>query len=899
MQLGGSLTMNKPSNPVWQAKWIAAPDAYLETLARFPDGSLPLGFWIWPEAYSRAHLICSFQSSGNIAKALLEFQGDNAFDLYLNNQQISIKPVDGIWLSELQDVSHLIHPGENHIAIRGYLSNDPEHFLSAIRGAIQLDFADGHQELLQTDESWKNGSRGGYWQNHEPEDWQTTPLTAKLSVTRLHPRQMRRSCLFRRNFQLDFETVRAVVHATARGFYELHINGKKVGQDVLTPDASRDLVYQQYDVTDCLTGGNNVIAAITGSGWFNSEGWGTVRVRKPELLVQLIVTTGNGTSVSICTDEKWKVIASPLLEDDLQFGERYDARQAAPGWDLPETATEHWCPAEVASPQADYPEICQDYEPIRVIRRIRPETKRKLPDGSWLFDFGLNTSGRVWLKVRRAHAGDRICIRMYERLDHAGEPVWGIYGDVFYHDDNAPGGKASMALKNMDVYICRGGDEEAGEEVYEPRFTYTGFRYACIQGYPGEPDLDDVSFMVMHTDLTQTGHFTAGSRHLSQISAAALRAYQSNIHGGPTDCPTREKNFWNGDIQAFAPTACWYLDNSRFLAHWTIHGRKVGSTEYGWADEVYILPWVLYRYYGDTVTLKAAYPAMQQLIAGREKILASSNATWRDHLAMKNVPGDFFAACYQCHMYWIVSQVASILGNREDSRRYREQFGKLCAGFNEKYLDEAAGTYSPQCQTGAILPLAFGLVPESMKEKVAGSLNRFVVEKDYHPTTGLMATPHLLPLLCDYGYMATAHKLALQTTFPSWGFILNTGATTITESWWGHERGLEASMNHYIHGSIGRWFFEYLGGIRLDSEINAFKRFILKPVFYEDQSHVSVRYQSCYGEIKSSWLNINTQGRWRWTFTIPKGTTAMVHLPGIEPEEYQTGTYVREIAYSG
>ncbi|MDW7658725.1 MAG: family 78 glycoside hydrolase catalytic domain [Bacillota bacterium] len=885
--------MNSTNNPVWQAKWISAPDAYLETLGRFPGSSLPFGSWIWPEAYSRAHLISSFQSSGNIVKAMLEFQCDNEFDLYLNNQPISVMRIEGIWVSELPDVSHLIHPGENHIAVRGYLSNASEHFLSAIRGVIQLEYADGHQEILQTDKGWKNAVRGGYWQNYEPEDWQTTPLAAGLSVTRLHPRQIRRSCLFRHHFQLDSKAVRAVVHVTARGLYALHINGKKVGQDVLTPDASKDLVCQQYDVTDYLTGGNNVIAAITGNGWYNSEGWGTVRVRKPELLVQLTVTTGNGTSVSICTDGKWKVIASPLLEDDIQFGERYDARQDIPGWDLPETDTDHWFPAEVASPQADYPAICQDYEPIRIIRRVRPEIKRKLPDGNWLFDFGKNTSGRVCLKVRGANSGDRICIRMYERLDHAGDPVWGIYSDVFYHDDNAPGGKAAMALKNMDVYICRGG----GEEVYEPRFTYTGFRYACIEGYPGEPGLDDLAFMVIHTDLPQTGYFTAGSKHLSNICAAALRAYQSNIHGGPTDCPTREKNFWNGDIQAFAPTACWYLDNSRFLAHWTIHGRKVGSTEYGWADEVYILPWVLYRYYGDTATLQAAYPAMQQLIAGRDKTLASTNATWRDHLAMKNVPGDFFAACYQCYMYKIVSNIASVLGNKADSLRYRELFGKLCDGFNEKYLDEATGVYEPYCQTGAILPLALGLVPEGMKVKVAESLNRFVVEKDYHPTTGLMATPHLLPLLCDFGYADTAQKLALQTTFPSWGFILNTGATTITESWWGHERGLEASMNHYIHGSIGRWFFEYLGGIRLDPEINAFKRFILKPVFYVDQSHVSVSYQSRYGEIKSSWLNINTQGRWRWTFTIPKDTTAMVHLPGTEPEEYEAGTYAREIPY--
>jgi alpha-L-rhamnosidase len=887
------MNMNALKHPIWQAKWIAAPDDYLEKTSRHPESSLALGSWIWPETYSRAHLISSFQVSGAIVSAMLEFQGDNAFDLYLNNQPITAIQGEAMWLSGLQEVSRLIHPGVNTLAVRGYLSNRPEHFLSAIRGAVVLHYADGRQEWVQTGEGWQSGARGGFWQNHEPEDWQTTPLPQNLTVTTLHPRQIRRSCYFRRDFQLDSATIRAQVQVTARGFYELHINGKKVGQDYLTPDASKDQVFQQYDVTDYLTCGKNVLAAITGSGWYNSESWGTVRVRKPELLVQLSVTPEKGAPLLVCSDEQWRVIASPLLEDDIQFGERYDARQEISGWDRLDTNLDHWYPADVPEPQADYPEICQDYEPIRIVRRVRPEAKRKLPDGSWLFDFGKNTSGRICMQVHGAHIGDIICIRMYERLDHEGEPVWGIYSDVFYHEDNAPGGIAAMALKNMDVYICSG----RADEAYQPRFTYTGFRYACLAGYPGEPSLDDVSCLVIQTDLPQTGKFVAGSKQLSDISAAVLRTYQNNLHGGPTDCPTREKNFWNGDIQAFAPTACWYLDNARFLSHWTLHGRKVRSAEYGWADEVYILPWVLYRFYNDTATLQAAYPAMEQLVDSREKTLTNSNATWRDHLAIKNVPGDFFAACYQCAMYRTISHIALVLDKREDAQRYRAQFKALVAEFNARYLDQTAGDYAPHCQTGIVLPLAFGLVPDDMKESVGRTLHRYVVEHDNHLTTGMIATPHLLPLLCDFGYADTARKLALQTSFPSWGFMLNTGATTITESWWGHERGLEASMNHYAHGGIGRWFFEYLGGIRLDPEINAFKRFILKPVFYTDQSHVSCSYQSRYGEIKSSWLNINTQGRWRWTFTIPQGTTASVQLPGSEPQEYAAGTYTRDIQY--
>ena len=882
---------------VWKAQWISAPDSYLETLEKKPESTLPLGNWIWPKTYTRAHLISRFQPTGTVAKAVLEFQGDNGFDLYLNEQAIPVKPEGGLWKSGLQDVSPFLVPGDNHLAIRGYLSNTPTRFLSAIRGAIQLTYKDGSQQLLQTGKNWKSGVRGDFWQSIEPADWQKTPAKEGLSDTALHPRQIRRSCFFRRNFQLDSSVRSAEVIVTARGFYELHINGRKVGDEVLTPDSSVKSVYQRYDVTDYLDKGDNVVAAITGNGWYNSASWGFVQVGKPELLVQLLVTLENGETLSVVSDQKWQVTASPLLEDDLQFGERYDARQNIVGWDTVETDTGGWKQADVSKTQADYPEICQTYEPIRITRRVRPQTKRKLSDGSWLFDFGENTAGRVGLKIRSAKSGDAICIRMYERLDKegavTGDWAWGNYSDVYYPRDNAPGGKASKALKNMDVYVCRGD----AEEIYRPRFTYTGFRYACIEGYPGEPSLDDVEFQVIHTDLPQTGTFETGNKLLSDISSAVLRSYRSNIHGGPTDCPTREKNFWNGDLQAFAPTACWYLDNSRFLSHWTMNGRKVAAQVYGWDDEEYIVPWTLYRYYGDKSILEEKYPVIQKLVQRRGTDLADSNARWRDHLSTKNVPEDFFAACCQCYMFKIVSQIAEVLGEREDSARWLELFKKLRAEFNDKYFEEANADYTPHCQSGVVLPLAFDLVPEGLRKRVAETVNRYVVEADFHPTTGFICTPHLLPLLCDFGYTDTALKVATQTTDPSWGFMLNTGATTITESWKGQTRGMNASMNHFAFGSIGRWFFEYLGGIRLDPDTAAFKRFVLKPVFYRELGHASARYKTRYGEITSAWRTVDAQNCWKWTFTVPEGTTAIVLLPDGESGEYKAGTYSREIAY--
>lgn len=882
---------------VWKAQWISAPDSYLETLEKQPDSVLTLGNWIWPLEYSRAHLINTFQSSGTVVKAVLEFQGDNEFDLYLNGQQVPVRRNGNLWESGLQDVGKLVSPGDNHLAVRGYLTNVPERFLSAIRGAVQLDYADGKQERFQTGEGWTNGARGDYWQNKEPDAWQITPKGRNISITALHPRQVRRSCFFRRDFQLASKVTNAEVSVTARGLYELHINGRKVSDDVLTPDSSKDPVYQRYDVTDYLAEGNNVIAALTGNGWYSSQSWGTVRVRKPELLVQLSVTLENGDRISVVTDENWRVIASPLREDDLQFGERYDARQEIPGWDAVGTDTGGWCRVDVPEPQAAYPGICQDYEPIRITRRVRPETRRQLPDGTWLFDFGENTAGRVCLKVRDAASGDMICIRMYERLDKngsvKGDRAWGIYSDVFYQNDSAPGAKASMALKNMDVYICRGDDEE----IYQPRFTYTGFRYACIEGYPGEPSLDDVEFMVIHTDLPQTGTFTVDNTLLSEISSAVLHTYRNNIHGGPTDCPTREKNFWTGDLQAFAPTACWYLDNSRFLSHWTIHGRKCGGEVYGWGDEEYTVPWTLYRYYGDESVLKVKYPVIKGLVERRGTDLADTNARWRDHVAVKNVPEDFFAACCQCYMLKIVSQIAGVLGESEDSSRWLELYNKLKAEFNAKYFEEADADYSPHCQSGVVIPLAFDLVPENMRKNVAARLNRYVVEENLHLTTGFIAVPHLLPLLCDFGYTDTALKVATQTTYPSWGSMLNTGATTITAAWQGENCSMSGSVDHFALGSVGRWFFEYLGGIRLDPEISAFKRFVLKPVFYRELGHVSASYRTRYGEITSAWRTADAQNGWKWEFTVPEGTTAMVQLPDGEPTEYKAGTYSLEIQY--
>lgn len=877
----------------WQGRWITAPDAMLQGLETFPICHIHNAKWIWPVPYVRTHLRKDFSLKKTVKNLTAEFFCDNSFDVYINGKYID-------FANGIADITDIAFCGSNHIGIRLYQTSDPNHFTSAIRGGLRIEYEDGVIDYLPTDDSWRAFIVCDFGQGQEPENWATAAHPGKewrgkqwdIVCTEVHPRLCRRSCYFRKKITVAENTEKAILRCTARGLYELYINGQRVSDAHFQPGSMEKYCeYQEYDVTGLLSPGKNVIAAVLGNGWLNCESWGSLWANKPSFLEELELTDSCGCTAFLGTDASWKCTASTITDNDLQFGERVDARLEITRWNEVDCDDALWAfAAEYPNASGGKQIVLQDYPPVKLQNVVTPISCCSYGDG-WLFDLGKNISGRAQIHIRNAHPGQQINIRYAERLNWDGSLCEGPYTDVFFEQDNMPGGKASCAMRNQDVYICKGG----AAEVYTPLFTYTGGRYILVTGFRDKPECNDVQFRTYWNDLGVNGKIRTSNEVINLIWDMTRRTYHSNLMTAPTDCPTREKNFWNGDMQVFVQAACWYMDHSKFLARWTDGGRKIEYGVYGWEDEEYIIPWTLYQFYGDREILRVKYPVikclvMKRMAAVQDGLPKNPHAPYRDHLATVNVSSDFFAGCYFCLMLDTASKIAEIFGEHSDAQQYIAWLNDARKAFNERYYLKDEADYTPHCQGGLVLPLAFGIAPEKDRPALGRRLAEYVESDGYHPTTGYGATPHLLPLLCNFGYEKIAWKTFAQRGYPSWRHIFATGATSFTENWYGQNaKGFTDSMNHYALGSVCSWFFTHLGGIRPMESAEGFRRFKLKPVFVPEVGDFGVRYRCAYGEIRSDWHY--DDDKILWSFTVPEGTTAMVQVTPNLPREYPAGQY--------
>lgn len=863
--------------------WISAPDNCAPSDELPPECDFENAMWIWPKQYVRRHLRKNFTLKKEIKSACAQFICDNKFDIYINGKQLSVYK-DTVYRCNETDISSMLTQGVNRIGIRTYQTNDPMHFTSALCGGIRIEYADGKEQTVLTDSDWTAHELCGFYEQKETEEWMVTDNPGRpspLEVQEIHPRIIKRSCIFSKEFIADKPVKSACIHITSLGLRTLSLNGESICSDMFVSGSCEKYIeYLTYDITQKLHRGENKISVMLGSGWLNCESWGTINCHKPALIAEIYINYDDGTQTVIGTDSSWCVGPSPLVDNDIQFGERYDARLT----DTPQ----YYC-AKVIKDAPVKQTVMQNYPSVRITAVREPINTKKLSSGVYLFDFGVNTAGRAHIQLTGTKRGQMIKIRYCERLHADGTPNTGPYMDVYYPDDNLPDGCAKYAARNMDVYICRGD----GQEEYMPTFAYTGARYVYIEGLEDLDQLENIQFCTMNTDLDFCNEFSCGFKPFEDILNAVIRSYRSNIFSGPTDCPTREKNFWNGDIQAFAATACYIADDFDFLARWTDGGRKIQYDIYGWEDEEYILPYILYTFYGDKEILRVKYPVIKKLIEKREKSVSGilpdgEKAPYRDHKAVANVPGDFYAACYHCLMYSRAAEIASILGDDESAKNFESKFEICRAEFNSKYYID--GDYTPQCQAAIVFALAFGLADDENRISLAAKLNEYVIKEDYKINTGFMSTEHILRLLCDFGYKESALKMMMQTEYPSPLYLLSTGATTTTESWSGMDEPFEYdSMNHYALGSFARWFYECLGGIR-PGENGGFEKFILKPTFYAELGYVNTKYKSPFGEINSTWHHIGNN-KFKWSFILPQGSCADVILPNGKKEIYKSGEY--------
>lgn len=844
-----SYTIDKKDT--WQANWIFGSNDFLSYAENIPQ--IEGAKWIWPRTYSRVHMLRRFTIDAP-AKAQAHFVCDNIFDLYLNKQLVchEVKEFCG-------DVSAFLHPGENVIAVRAYQTADTGFFTSAFCGKIEIT-SDEDTLCVATDEAWKCYFTADFWKNEEPPEWMDGLCRENhLQWCEIHPRLMKRSLYMRKGFVLEKEIKSAELCVSTAGEAELYINGQRTDREILPQGiCEKYKEFRRLNVTPLLKKGRNAIGAITANGWLNSESHSEVYMNRNKLLCELTVTFTDGTQQVLGTDDTWRIALSPLTDNDIQLGERYNACLEIPGWNLPDFDDSLWAAPAFEAPETEKrPFVERTYPGITITKLLKPFSCTTLKGNVYLFDFGVNCAGRYRIVLRNTEKGQKIKINFCERFTPEGDFQTIVYGPVFYHADSFPDGKSPAYLKNYDVYTCRGGLEE----VYEPHFAFSGFRYIYVEGCTSKAQIGDICLTVMHNDIQKHGELQSSYAPINQLYDIVGRAFWSNLFHGPMDCPTREKNFWTGDMQIFMATACWYADCSSILARWTDAGRKMCPDVYGWGDETYILPWTLYRFYRDKDILRACYKEILALARYRCETAANHGlpenplSPFNDHLSPfgHNLPPEFFASAFYCYMLKITAQIAEILEDFKTADEFSQKLGPAIEEFNRRYFIAEENDYASHLQSALVFALAFGLAPGGKEKLLAAKLNDYILACG-HLDTGYGSTRYLMNVLCDYGYLDTAFMLLDRTEYPSWRYIVNTGATTMTESWYGmaNDDG-SSSMNHFALGSVVGWMFEYLGGIRFERSAPGFRHIVLQPCLIKQIGSFRARYESAGGPIEVSW----------------------------------------------
>lgn len=690
----------------------------------------------------------------------------------------------------------------------------------------------------------------------------------------------------RTEFELDKPVANARLYSSALGVYEVHLNGARVGDHELAPgwtDYDTRVQYQTFDVTDLLAEGDNAIGAMLGTGWyaghiaiFGPSQYGT----QPWFLARLEVTYADGTTEVVTTDDTWRTADGPVLTSDMLMGETYDARERTPGWTEPGFDDGGWQPA-IVKDDVTAELVTQADPPVRVTEEITPVQITEPEDGVYVVDMGQNMVGTVRLRVE-GPAGTTVQLRHAEVLNDDGT----IYTDNL------------RTAEATDRYTLAGD----GEEVYEPHFTFHGFRYVEITGFPGEPDLDTLTGLVKHTDAPMTSSFETGNPLLDQLYSNITWGQRGNFLSIPTDTPARDERMgWTGDINVFVGAAAYNMDVSRFLTKWLQDLRDaqfdngaftdvapivgfLGGGSAGWGDAGVTVPYTLWQRYGDLGLLEEHYPAMQAWISYLEEHSegylrpAEGYGDWLN--VDDETPKDVIGTAYFAHSATLVAEMAATLGHDEDAQRYEQLAADVRAAFVEAYVDDE-GRVEGDSQTAYVLALGFDVLPDELRDQAANRLVELIKARDWHLSTGFLGTPDLLPVLTETGHMDVAYRLIMQDTFPSWGYQIANGATTMWEHWDSikpdgtFQDPAMNSFNHYAYGAVGEWMFRNIAGIQQAAP--GFERIVIHPRPGADLDHASASYQSAMGEIATSWRR--TERSFELDVTVPPNTTAEVWVP--------------------
>jgi len=716
---------------------------------------------------------------------------------------------------------------------------------------------------------------------------------------------------FRKQFSTNKKVSSATAYITAHGMYEAQINGKRVGDQYLTPgwtSYNKRLQYQVYDVTNLLTNGNNAIGVAIGTGWYRGflawAGNKNIYGKKAGVLFQLDITYSDGSTVSIISDETWKSSTGSIRYSEIYHGETIDAREEKTGWSTAGYNDAGWSGVTVQN----YPNeilLATYNEPVKKHETFKPLKIFTTPKGEKVIDFGQNLVGWVIVKAK-GNAGDKITIRHAEVLDKAGN---------FYTDN--------LRVANATATYFLSGK---GDEIFEPHFTFYGFRYIKIEGV-NEIKPENFTAVALYSDMKLTGAFTSSNPLINQLQHNIQWGQRGNFLDVPTDCPQRDERLgWTGDAQAFSRTAAFNFGVNNFFAKWlrdveadqyangsvpfvipNVLGPNAGGST-GWADAATIIPWNMYLAYGDKRILETQYNSMKAWVGYMEK--ASKDYLWNtgfhfgdwlffrpfdDNDGRSAVTDKYMIAqCFFANSVQIMINTAKVLGKNDDAARYTELLKNVKAAFEKEYLTPN-GRLISGTQTAYVLALNFDMLPENLRQQAVEKLVANIKSYNNHLTTGFLGTPYLCHVLSRFGQTDLAFTLLMQESYPSWLYPVKMGATTIWERWNGirpdstFEPASMNSFNHYAYGAIGDWMYRVVAGLDTYDDAPGYKHIKIKPHIGGGLTNASASLQTYYGKVSSGWkvdgnkiiLDIEIPANTKATLLIPVSNADLVKENGM------------------
>jgi len=747
--------------------------------------------------------------------------------------------------------------------------------------------------------SWSMGLLdAGDWQAHwiglEQADEAKVPVQTSTADDGTSGDRLPVARNLRKSFDIDKSVRRATAYVTALGLYELRLNGARVGDHLLAPEWTnyhKRVLYQTYDVTAQVRHGRNAMGVILGNGWYcgNWQHWQAklkpIYGDQPYAKVQLEIESADGSVQTVVSDGSWRGTTNgPLRMSGIYEGETYDARQDMPGWDTASFDDMAWRAVTVATPMAGAL-VWQRGEPIRATQELKPVALTEPKPGVYVFAFDQNMVG--WCRFSfRGKAGQTVELQHGEMRNPDGTVFTGNLCVVSQH------------RVQLERYTFRGD----GVETFEPHFTYHGFQYVEVRGLQEKPSLGSLTGVVFHSACPEVGRFTCSEPLLDRLAQNILWSQRGNYMGVPTDCPQRnERCGYTGDAQFFMRAAVYNMDVSAFFSRWLVdvcenaqmpdghfadHAPTFGPGDgpnIGWSDAGIICPYEIYRNYGDTRVIREHYAAMKRKLDWLDKESRDflftgkvGNGDWLSNGggADKEVIGTAYAA----FDFRLMAEMADAIGEKKDAARFRDRADRIAAAFAKAYID-ADGRIKGSSQSGYALAFTMGLVPAPLQEKMTGCFVDEVRRFDWHPRTGFIGTPRLLPGLHLAGRDDAAYKLLLTRTAPSWLYPVSIGATTIWEQWVAWDgvtpQGGMNSLNHYSFGAVGEYLFGMVGGIQPARP--GFKSIRIQPVIRDGLTWAKCSYDSIHGRILSNWKREGS--RLTMEVTIPANTTATVYVP--------------------